>query len=84
MSSILQISDHSKSRNGPLAKLSGDLEGVADLEHLENHVHPGHVLEPEHFKHPDHPVGPEDLEDAWLISCSFSSFFFHIALRTYG
>ena len=42
MSGILQISDHCK--NGK------DLEGVADLEHLENQVHPGHALEPEHLK----------------------------------
>ena len=36
MSGILQISDHCK--NGK------DLEGVADLEHLENQVHPGMLL----------------------------------------
>ena len=42
MSGILQISDHCK--NGK------DLEGAGDLEHLENQVHPGHALEPEHLK----------------------------------
>ena len=42
MSGILQISDQCK--NGK------DLEGARDLEHLENQVHPGHALEPEHLK----------------------------------
>ena len=69
MSGILQISDHRK--NGK------DLEGVADLEHLENQVHPGHALEPEHLKHLDHPEGHEDLKNCWdlegLLWCGAST-----------
>ena len=69
MSGILQISDHCK--NGK------DLEGVADLEHLENQVHPGHALEPEHLKHLDHPEGHEDLKNCWdlegLLWCGAST-----------